>query len=250
MPLLSVLTAAIGEWAAYVAEAGESLAAQNLPAGWELEWVVQEDGPDPVLAEVVGRFPFARHEASGRRLGTSATRNLALVRSRGSLLHLLDCDDLLLPNGLAVPIAAFDAHQDIHWAVGQALNLMPDATRVAFEPVSPTGYVKAGVVGDYVLADGESFLPFLPNTLTYRSATVRAMGGWSATANGEDTMLLVAVTELAPGYHSPEVTWLWRQHDRQTSRNAEWEAQLRPGVELIRQRVRALRELGVRISAS
>ena len=102
MPLLSVLTAAIGRRAEYTKQAGESLANQRLPPGWEIEWVVQEDGPDPCLSEICAGFTFARHRANNAQFGIPMTRNLALARARGILVHALDCDDLMLPSGIPV----------------------------------------------------------------------------------------------------------------------------------------------------
>ncbi|AHH94583.1 glycosyltransferase family 2 protein [Kutzneria viridogrisea] len=247
MPLFSVLTAAIGQWAEYVELAGESLAAQRLPEGWQLEWVVQEDGDEPVLAEVVGRFEFARYQANGQQLGTTSTRNLGLTRVSGELTHVFDCDDLLLPDALATALAAFERHPEIHWFAGQADNLMPDGSRVAFDPISPTGPVAPGAVNDYLLSTDRA--PFLPNTLAVRTTTLRALGGWSATPNGEDTMVLAALGELTPGYYAPEVTWLYRQHERQTSRTQVWANRLPVALDMVRQRIAALRELGLRLGS-
>jgi glycosyltransferase involved in cell wall biosynthesis len=245
MPLLSVLTAAIGEWAEYVAEAGKSLAAQELPSGWDLEWVVQEDGPEPVLADVIGRFPFARYEANRRRLGTATTRNLALRRVGGQLVHLLDCDDLMLPGGLAAALRVFDAHPRVHWVAGQADNLMPDGARVAFDPLRPPGPIEAGELNEFALVEGR--VEILPHSLTFRTGIVRALSGWSAAVPGEDTLLLVAVAELTAGYYLPEVTWLYRQHERQGSRDPYWTARLSNAAEMTRQRIGALRETGLRL---
>lgn len=248
MPLLSVLTAAIGEWAEYVTEAGHSVAGQELPAGWQVEWIIQEDGPEPALAELAAHFPFARYAANGERLGVAVTRNLGLTRVAGTLVHVLDCDDLLLPGGLGAVLRAFDTHPRIHWVAAQADNLLPDGTREAFEPASPTGYVEAGAVGDFILANGRA--PFLPNGATLRTATARALGGWAAVPTDDETALLVAISELAPGYYTPEVTWLYRQHDRQTSRRPDWRARLPVSWDVVKQRIRAQRAAGLTIAAS
>ena len=248
MPLLTVLTAAIGRWAGYVRDAGESLTGQELPEGWEMEWVVQEDGEDPVLAGVVGGFPFARYEANGQSLGIAATRNLALARSGGSLTQTLDCDDVILPGGPAAVIDAFETHPDIHWVATQADDLLPDGTRVAFDPVRTPGYVEAGFVTEHILEHGYS--PFLQNGVAYRTATIRALGGWVATPHGEDFAMHAAITELAPGYYTPEVIFLYRQHDEQTSRRPEWISRRSMSLDMVLQRITALRSIGLRIGTS
>jgi glycosyltransferase involved in cell wall biosynthesis len=245
MPLVSVLTAAVGEWAEFVAEAGESVAGQALPAGWELEWVVQEDGAAPSLAETVERWGFARYQANREQLGIAATRNVGLTRAGGSLVFMLDCDDLLLPGGLAAVVRPFTEHPEIHWVATQADNLEADGTRTSFEPLWEPGYRAAGAVNDYIVDSGR--VPFLPMGMGFRLATVRALGGWLATPNGEDSGLVAAITELAPGFYTPETVWLYRQHERQTSRRADWQARLPVSLDIVRQRIRAVREVGLGI---
>src|SRR5436190_15092148 len=120
MPVLSVLTAAHGPRSDYLVEAGESLAVQRVPAGWDVEWIVQEDGPAPALAGAVARFPFARYQAHGEQLAAATTRNLGLTRAAGDLVHVLDSDDVLLPGALATAIDAFTEHPQIHWVAGRA----------------------------------------------------------------------------------------------------------------------------------
>src|SRR5262249_2657359 len=143
MPLISIITAVHSPIAAYLSEAAAGVAAQRLPEGWELEWLVQEDGSDPVGR---GFGPGAAYQAGGAALGTATTRSLALSRARGSLVAVLDHDDVLLPSGLATLIAAFGAHPGIGWAVGQADDLI-DGRRVPFTLRYPCGLVPAGQVG-------------------------------------------------------------------------------------------------------
>ena len=78
MPLISVITAAYAPTADYLAETAASISALELPPGFDLEWVVQEDGDSPQLAGFFAGLDFARYEANGRRYGTALTRNLAL----------------------------------------------------------------------------------------------------------------------------------------------------------------------------
>ena len=241
MPLVSVLTAAHAGRAPLLPATGESLATQALPPGWELEWIVEEDGPEPVLAQVVAGFPAASHRALGAQMGVASTRNLALSRARGDLVHVLDSDDLMAPGGLATVITAFERHSDLGWVAGQADNLMPDGSRVSFEPISPTGRVEAGAVNDYVLEHGRG--PFHPAGLTLRADLARAVGGWAALPRAEDVALVVAAAEVAAGYHTPEVTWLYRQHPGQMTRADDW-----PDLDpvcwtVIRQRIESMRRL-------
>ncbi|HEV7899623.1 MAG TPA: glycosyltransferase family A protein [Planosporangium sp.] len=246
MPLLSVLTAARPERGQLLAEAGDSLSRQDLPAGWELEWIVQEDAPTSTLAEVTQRFPFARHQANGESLGIAVTRNVGLTRANGSLVHVLDSDDLLLPHGLRTAIEAFDAHPHIHWVAGQADDLLPDSSRLPFPPMMAAGLIEPGVITTLIIEQG--LTPVLCAGLTIRTETARALGGWVAAPRSEDLALLVSVAELTAGYLTPEVTWLYRRHAGQITRQTAWYALQGQSTTLIRQRIAAMRQLGLRVT--
>ena len=241
MPLLSVLTAAHSGRAELLARAGRSVAAQRLPIGWELEWVVQEDGPTPALAEVVEQFPFGRYRAHGEQLGIAPTRNLALARVSGELVHVLDSDDELLPEAVAVAVAAFEANPAVHWVAAQADDLLPDDTRRSFELRYPAGHGPAGKINDFTAEHGEP--PIHCAGVTMRTGTVRALGGWAANPRSEDSALFVALAELTPGYITPEVTWLHRLHDAQTTGDHQWRTLREESAAMVRQRLTALREL-------
>jgi hypothetical protein len=48
MPSISVITAVYQPVEEYIREAAVSVATRRLPIGWDLEWLVQEDGDAPV----------------------------------------------------------------------------------------------------------------------------------------------------------------------------------------------------------
>ncbi|GLW27899.1 glycosyltransferase family 2 protein [Actinoplanes regularis] len=245
MPLISVLTPVHAERAEFLAEAGESLAAQDLPAGWELEWLIQEDGSASTPAVVAQRFPFSRYQANGESLGVNIARNVALARASGSLVHVLDSDDLLLPNALRTAIEAFDAHPRIHWVTGQAHDLLPDSSRLSFPAPLEPGLIEPGVLTQLILDSGRPAAPCAG--LTARTGTVRAFGGWVATPRGGDLALLVALAETTPGFLPPDVTWLYRRHSGQITGQAGWSRLQDESMAVIHQRIAALRGLGVRV---
>ena len=145
MPLISIITAAYAPTADYLRETADSIAALKLPSGFELEWVVQEDGDLPELAEFFESIPFARYEANRRQYGVAITRNFALGRASGVLLQALDQDDVLMPGAFTTLIPRFRQHR-IHWAIGQADDLMPNGSRRAYPSRIPFGLMKAGQV--------------------------------------------------------------------------------------------------------
>lgn len=238
MPTVSVITAAEKSRRPFVIEAGESVAAQVLPHGWALQWLVQEDGAEPDLQDVASLFPFASYQANQRRLGAGPTRNLALVRAEGEFVHILDCDDLLLPNALAASIQAFTDNPDIHWVAARADDLLADGGRVPFELSVESGRLPAGLVSEYLRRRRPRNVH--PAGLTIRTTTARALGGWGGLPAGEDTHLLAALAELTAGYLLPTVTWLYRKHPGQTTASLPDHLPGLAGVSA--QRVAALRE--------
>jgi glycosyltransferase involved in cell wall biosynthesis len=239
MPLLSVLTAVHGDRADVLAAAGESVAAQELPSGWELEWVVQEDGAQPRLAGVAP----AEYQANGAQLGVAVTRNLALARVRGDLVRVLDSDDLLLPGALARAIEAFGTHPEIHWVVGR-----PRMADAIYFQLLPEGVHGRGAIGSYIEEHRRS--PIHCAGLTARTAIVRAVGGWCANPRAEDIELVAAISELTPGYVDATPSWVYRSHDGQTVRQPGWGALHAESYLMIHQRLAAARALGLRMGTN
>ena len=153
MPTVSILTAAYAPSATYLPATAASVRDQHLPAGWDLEWVIQEDGTSPSLACLFNNQPHVRYAANGAQLGIAVTRNLALSRVAGDLVQILDHDDVLLPDAIALLVDAFESHP-IHWAVGAADDLMEDDTRQAWDSALPFGLLPAGTVNQWAEEHG------------------------------------------------------------------------------------------------
>jgi glycosyltransferase involved in cell wall biosynthesis len=242
MPLLSLITAARGDRADLLAATGTTVAAQRLPPGWELEWLIQEDGANPALADTARHFPFARYQAHREQLGIAATRNLALTRASGDLIRVLDSDDLLLSNALSGPIERLTEHPDEHWVAARPVYLNRDGRWLTYYLLLPAGPVRPGVIGEYVRLHRRC--PVHCAGLTMRTGTVRALGGWTANPRAEDIDLLVAVSELFPGHLEPEQSWVYRLHDGQTVHDPSWGTNL-VGIShlMIHNRIAATRKL-------
>lgn len=251
MPLLTVLTPAHTGSAAYLAGAAESVLSQSLPENWELEWIVQGDGEgSDQLTDLLPSDSRLRFESNSLRLGPAMTRNLALTRARGIWVQNLDADDVLLPGALATLVSAVEAEPSIHWAWGQAEDLMPDGSRVTFEPwISQMGVIPAGFISGWVEEHGgQSPMPCA--AVAYRTTTLRALGGWLALPTGEDVGLLCAAAALAPGWQDPATTWLYRQHDSQTTRDTKHPEWALAAHRIALQRVSALRLTGASLGGT
>lgn len=217
MPILSIITAATASNSTYLRGTIASVQIQTLPAGWDLEWIVQEDGASPSLAHLFEPVEFVRYDSNGAQLGIAATRNLALARAAGDLIQVLDSDDVLLTEALSTLIPMFEDYR-INWAVGQADDLMPDGSRVEWKSALPYGIVHAGVVNRWAADHGGNW-PIHCAGLMLRAIPLRAIGGWVGLPGDEDIAMFAALSEISDGYNVDGVTWLYRQHPRQITKS-------------------------------
>jgi glycosyltransferase involved in cell wall biosynthesis len=240
IPLISILTAAYAPAAAFLGEAADSVQSQRLPDGWELEWIVQEDGHSPALGNHLTEIRHVHYEANDAQLGPAATRNLALARVSGSLVQMLDHDDVLLPDAVATLIPIF-LSTPIHWAIGQADDLHPDGSRTTYESALPFGPIAPGAVNTWAAAHGGNW-PIHCAGLMMRTASIRALGGWAASPSDDDLALFAALSQITPGHNHPSLTWLYRQHPEQTHRTPAWRAHSFQGRQIALQRATAVRD--------
>jgi glycosyltransferase involved in cell wall biosynthesis len=243
MPLLSVITAGYAPKGDYLADTVESLLAQELPAGWDFEWVFQEDGSSPSLAGLAGRVPQVRYQANHEPLGIAATRNLALSRARGDLVRVLDHDDVLLPGGLGRPIPLFATSWCPWWVLSKADEIDFGGVRRNCPPPRWIGEVPAGRLGPVTDAVGRWSV--YSAGMTARTDIVRALGGWLGVPRAEDVGLLTALAEIRAGYVDAEVSWLYRRHPGQTHLGANWQAREMQAVRLVTQRLEGIRSAGM-----
>lgn len=242
---VSIITATYGPKADYLADTVQSVRDQQLPEGWELEWLIQEDGAQPRLADAVNGLPGVHYAANHAQVGSAATRNFALARATGELIQVLDHDDMLLPGALATLVPRFDDPQ-LGWAVGQADDLMPDGARRTYESALPFGPIAPGAVNDWAIEHAGNW-PIHCAGLMLRTNLVRALGGWVASPIDEDVIMFSAMSELVPGYNDPATTWLYRQHAQQTSKTETSQRHSPTARRIALQRIEALSTVGLRL---
>jgi glycosyltransferase involved in cell wall biosynthesis len=225
-----------------------SVLSQEMPSGWDVEWVVQEDGSEPELHDKFPDDDRIKYAANGTSLSIGMTRNLALTRVTGELIQVLDHDDLLLPGALASMIPAF-SNSRAHWAVGQADDLLPDGTREEWPSALPLGRVPAGTVNQWA-REHDGNWPIHCAGLTMRTATVRAIGGWAGFPYDDDIIMFACLSEISEGFNEPKTTWLYRQHPAQVTRSdsrREWSDAAR---KIALQRAASVRASGLAINAA
>lgn len=238
---ISIITAAYAPLATYLQETAASVAKLETPRGWSLEWLVQEDGTNPKLASQFATIPHVRYAANDAQAGISATRNAALSRAGGDLVYVLDHDDLLLPSAFLHLGKAFSDNR-VGWAVGQADDLLPNGNRRTYESALPFGYIEAGEANSWALDHGANW-PIHCAGLLLRADLVRAVGGWAGVPIDDDVIMFAGLSETYGGWNEPAITWLYRVHDRQTSKSEVWREHGSDGRRIAAQRVQSMRRI-------
>jgi glycosyltransferase involved in cell wall biosynthesis len=242
-PAVSVVTPAQRPVGRYLAELHAALEAQE---GVEWEWLIQLDGGPSLerrIPQAIRRDERVAVESNGRWFGQGVTRNLALVRARHPLLQTVDADDLLYPGALAATAAALAGEPDLALAFGRTWELRDDGEHVPAKNPYPPGRLPPGVLVRDWEQRGESCSIVVASAM-WRTACVRAEGGWPAAVAGLDVLLLLAVTALFPARVIDVDTYVYRSHPDQIHRSPTRFA-MRPHYRaLARQMVAARAELG------
>jgi len=241
---ISIITPVYAPVAQYLHETYESLAKQEMPSGWEWEWIVQEDGETGEVAALLPDDPRIK-AGQARRGGAAVARMLALTHAQGSLIRSLDADDVLTPGALAREIDVLERNPKIGWTTCRILDLLPDGSTVGFEHDPPEGRVPRGsVLEHWVSHDYRAQVH--PTTLCVRRKLLMFVGGWMALPASSDTSLLMALDAVSDGYFIAEAGLLYRkwpgQVTAQPAHNDPVERSTR--MKIIEDRARALTAQG------
>ncbi|MEU3273536.1 glycosyltransferase [Saccharomonospora sp. NPDC006951] len=230
MPILSVITPVYQPEPDHLTAAYESVKDQEMPSGWEWEWMLQEDGSSGVAKEILpddGRIRFGQ----GRKGGVAITRNLALSAAKGQLVKNLDQDDILTDGVLSRDIRAIEGNDGVRWTTSRVLDLLPDGSLVGFDNDPEHGRLRTGVVVEH-WREHNFRLPVHPTTMCIERKLAVALGGWMAVPGSDDTGLLTAASVVADGFFESEVGLHYRKWPGQESAMArhtetvEWNARM------------------------
>ncbi|MFJ2771299.1 glycosyltransferase family 2 protein [Streptomyces sp. NPDC087300] len=245
-----IVTAVHAPSAHFLSDAYKSLCEQELPAGWEWHWLIQEDGTTDQVAPHVpddARITFEQ----GRPGGPGVARTIAMAHADGEYVKVLDADDQLAPGALARDLAALEADRTIGWATSRVLDLMPDGSTVGFPDDPANGPVERREVLDY-WASHDYRAQVHPATLFVRRELLMALGCWMALPASEDTGLLLALNSTSRGWFSSEVGLLYRKWEGQvTGQTAHVDTAERAArMAVVEARARALERFGWRYPVS
>lgn len=217
MPTISIITAVLAGKHQYLHEAYDSLASQEMPVGWDWQWVIQEDGESGIpLADLPDDPRIST--GTGPRGRAAMARTIAIGRANGLLLRTLDADDVLPAGALNRDITTLMTHPEISWCVSPALDLLPDGTLRA-GPRDPD----AGPLPPGYLAEGEQagLLQVVGTTMCTYTQLVRALGAWQALPREEDVALLLAAEAVADGWMLAEVGLHYRRWPGNTTEEVD-----------------------------
>ncbi|MEW1866556.1 glycosyltransferase family 2 protein [Streptomyces sp. NPDC088194] len=247
---IDVITAVHAPSAPYLADAYKSLCAQELPAGWEWHWVIQEDGRSDAVRPHVPDDPRVTFH-QGRPGGPGVARTIALAYASGPYVKVLDADDQLTPGALARDLALLEADPNLGWATSRVLDLLPDGSTAGFDGDPADGPIARGAVVDYWKANGFR-AQVHPATLFVRRDLLLALGGWMALPASEDTGLLLALNTVSRGYFTREHGLLYRKWEGQATAQASHtdDAEREARMAVVAARAEALSCAGWRSSAT
>ncbi|WKX71655.1 glycosyltransferase family 2 protein [Streptomyces sp. XD-27] len=216
--LISVITAVHAPAAEHLPSAYTSLLDQELPDGWDWQWVIQEDGETDAVAPYVpddARVSFGQ----GRAGRAAMARTMALSRAEGQYVKVLDADDMLTAGVLARDLHALEENPGIGWSTSRVLDLLPDGSTVGFDQDPSHGVIARGAVLEHWKA--HNFRAQVhPATLFVRRDLLLALGGWMALPASEDTGLLLALSAVSRGWFNAETGLLYRKWPGQVTSQA------------------------------
>jgi len=241
--IVSVITPVHGPSAHHLRDAYASLTRQEMPPGWEWEWVLQEDGESTEVRPHVPADPRVSF-GQGRQGRAGMARTMALARARGDLVKVLDADDMLTPGALRRDIEVLAGDSGAAWTTSRALDLLPDGSTVGFDGDPPPGPIARNAVLERWRAH-DYRAQVHPATLCARRDLVSALGGWMALPSSEDTGLLMALNAVSTGWFIGECGLLYRKWPGQTTAQSEHhdDVERRARMKVIEERAEALGRL-------
>jgi glycosyltransferase involved in cell wall biosynthesis len=213
--IVSVITPVHPPSATYLGAAYESLVRQELPEGWDWEWLVQEDGESGAVRNLLPEDKRIRL-GSGRHGGPGVARNLALARAEGSLIKVLDADDMLCTGALGRDLEILVANPEIAWTTSRVLDLLPDSSTRGSDNDPEEGALRGTGVLDH-WKNHAYRASIHPASLCIRRIVLLALGGWMALPASEDTGLLISASVVSSGWFIAEPGLLYRKWPGQST---------------------------------
>lgn len=203
-PLVSIVIA-VHNQAAYLADAVESVLAQDYPS---VELIVLDDGSTDGALEVLQQFAGRFHFESHANIGQAATLNKGWRMARGGILSYLAADDTLAPNAVSTSVRELIAHPDVVMVYGN-FHLIDPASRF-IRTVRAPEYDYRTLAVDLVCLPGPGVF--------FRRSAFEAAGLWNTSLRQiPDFEYWLRLGLQGPFLHVPDVLASYRVHDESPS---------------------------------
>ena len=126
----------------------------------------------------------------------------------------------------------------IHWAIGQADDLLPDGSRRGFPTPIDFGLIPAGVVNEWAIEHHGNW-PIHTAGLLMRTDSLRATADWAGIPY-DDIVMFAGLSQMGDGYYDEALTWLYRMHPKQIHRTEASQSLSEVGRRFALQRVAAV----------
>lgn len=217
-PLVSVIVIFLNA-EKYIREAIESVIAQTYDH-WQL--LLVNDGSRDASTEIALRYaqdmPEQVHyiEHPGRQnRGASASRNLGIAHARGTLIALLDSDDVWLPDKLERQVAIMERCPNIGMVASRAYYWHENGLKILQPMTLSPGVLPPGSWIPKILEDDDNAA--CPSAIMIRRDVAVRLGGFEESFRGtgqvfEDQVMWAKATLAVPIYYDPECASLYRIH--------------------------------------
>jgi glycosyltransferase involved in cell wall biosynthesis len=244
--IISVVTPVYDGGAKYLEEAYVSVRdeRERLPEGWDVQWLVQEDGTTGRPLRILPEAPWISTGMASRG-GAGVARTMALPRATGELVRTLDADDALTPGALARDIAALEEHPQMGWCISAGLDLLPDGSTVAGPCDPPEGPLTYEAL---LAAYDVNAFPVLGTHLTARTPLLLAVGAWPALPAWETIATVLCCAAVSDGWMLSAPGGIYRKHAGQTTSQPDYAEVADPSQLrfIVRAQAEALRASGWR----
>ena len=208
LPLVTVVITCYNQ-ARFLGEAIESALGQTYPRRCEV--IVVDDGSTDDTTQAVARYRDARYIHQSNQ-GVAAARNTGLRESTGEYLIIMDGDDRLLPDTVAIGLEEFKEHPECAFIVGQHSFIASDGTAHSDWGKDPL------VESEHYIALLHNNFIRMPAMVMYRRAAFNAVGEFSLFADHScDYDLYLRIARRFPVHYHDKVVAEYRVHDANTS---------------------------------
>jgi glycosyltransferase involved in cell wall biosynthesis len=218
--IISVVTPVHDGGEKYLREAYESVRdeRERLPDGWDVQWLVQEDGTTGRPLKAIPSEPWISPGMASKG-GAGVARTFTLARATGELVRTLDADDMITPGGLARDIAAMEEHPEMGWCISAGLDLLPDGSTVAGPYDPPEGPLTYETL---LTAYDQDRFPVLGTHLTVRTPLLLAVGAWPTLPAWETVAVVLSCAAVSDGWMIQAPGGFYRKHPGQTTAQTDY----------------------------